>query len=101
MSIALLHRIANAHRFPVILTSDADIKAFRTLFRAGHVIGAMQAIPSLQVGVVVTEITPQGKLALEAAKEKEAKGKGRRMAAPPVNSPAPRDPAALPAASST
>ncbi|WP_143684448.1 hypothetical protein [Variovorax sp. KK3] len=70
MSLELLRQIASAQRFPVILIDDSDIERFRTLFRAGYATGFLQETPvgaSWQVGVHVTEITPQGRQALANA----------------------------------
>jgi hypothetical protein len=66
-TLALLQLISDAHRLPVVLTSDADIEDVRMLILAGHVTGAMQATPAggcWQVGVHITEITPRGRRAL-------------------------------------
>jgi hypothetical protein len=70
MPIPLLHRIAQA-RLPLALTNDPDIEAILPLILAGHVKAAMQVTfdplgGGPQPGIVVREITPEGRRALEA-----------------------------------
>lgn len=92
-ALALLQHISDADHLPIVLTSDADVERFRTLLSAGHVIGAMQAIPAgggWQVGVHVTEITPKGRRALsrvrgeESAHDRAASSSRTSGASPPV-----------------
>ncbi|PSL79053.1 hypothetical protein C7T35_39605 [Variovorax sp. WS11] len=69
MPTALLHRIAHS-RLPHVLTNDPDIEAIRPLILAGLVKAAMQVTldpwgGGPQPGIVVREITPEGRRALE------------------------------------
>ena len=93
MPLAALRRIADARRYPVVLISDTDVEAFRTLLVAGLVTGVMQATPAgggWQVGVHVAGITPKGRRALAAMRitmsgqELAASSSRTNGASPPV-----------------
>ena len=67
--LALLRRIA-LKRLPLILTDDRDLKGVGLLVQAGFLNATMQVVVdplggSLQVGVVIREITRSGWIALE------------------------------------
>ena len=70
-ALTLLRRIASG-ALPCVLTGDANLLAVSALYRAGHVeavvrvvVDPMGSFPT--VGVIVSEITPLGRLLLQGS----------------------------------